>query len=282
MTTRARRTGSDDPVLTRLTRISVLMGSALHEERQRRRLSIRALAARAGVGVGTVHGVENGGSASLEMYLRLSHALGTELSFEVVGPDRRLRHASDLDLVHATMGELEASALRRGDVRVGIDEPWQHYQFSGRADLLAWDVGRRSMLHLENRTQFPDVQDAIGRYNTKRGHLAGAIRERLGMDRPPLVRTHVMVALWSSEVIRAIRRHPATFRAACPDPLDAFLAWWHGGVMARGSTSSLVVFDPFATGRQRRFVGLDAVLGGVRPRVIGYAEAAGRIRSRGP
>ena len=54
------------------------------------------------------------------------------------------------------MGEYEASHLRALGFKVGIDEPYQHYQFAGRADLVAWDVDARAFLHIENGTRFPD------------------------------------------------------------------------------------------------------------------------------
>jgi hypothetical protein len=47
-----------------------------------------------------------------------------------------------------------------------------------------------------------------------------------------------------------------------------------------GTSRSLVRLDPFAAGRQRAFVGLDAVLDGVRPRLRGYHEAAERVTRR--
>ena len=44
-------------------------------------------------------------------------------------------------LVHATMGEPELAYLRGRGYGVGVEEPYQHYQFAGRADVVAWDLG---------------------------------------------------------------------------------------------------------------------------------------------
>ena len=52
---------------------------------------------------------------------------------------------------------------------------------AGRADLLGWDVASRSLLHVENRTRFPNIQDAMGSYNAKRQYLPGVIADRLGL-----------------------------------------------------------------------------------------------------
>ena len=81
------------------------------------------------------------------------------------------------------MSELEAGHLRRLAFPVGVDEPYQHFQFAGRADVAAWDIGRRALLHLENRTRNPDFQEAAGSYNGKRAYLAASIGGRVGVNR---------------------------------------------------------------------------------------------------
>jgi hypothetical protein len=243
-------------------------------------MTIEVLARKAAVAVGTVHGVENGGRASLAMYQRLARALGRELEVDLVDPGHRSRPRSDIDLVHAAMGESEVDLLRPHGLGVAVDEPWQHFHFAGRADVLSWDVARGALLHIENRTRLPDVQDAIGRFNTKRRYLGQTVGPVLGFGGPPSFETHAMVALWSSEVLRVLRQQPATFRAVFPDPPDALLGWLAGQPSRTRRVSTLVLFDPFARGRQRRFLGLDAAIGSARARVHGYAEAADLLVAR--
>lgn len=173
------------------------------------------------------------------------------------------------------MGELEAAHLRRLGYTVAIDEPYQHYQFAGRADLLAWDPERRALLHLENRTRFPNIGEAAGSWNAKRAYLAPILAERLGISRWASV-THAMVALWSAEILHILRLRTETFRALCPDRLDAFTDWWAGTPPRAGTATTLVVLDPFPSARARPFVGLEDDLL-VRPRVRGYAEAVERL-----
>lgn len=184
------------------------------------------------------------------------------------------------DIVHAAMGEQLLAMLAPHGIPCGVDEPWQHYRFSGRADILAWHLPHRALLHVENRTRFPDVQDAIGRFNGKRAYLAGSSWERLGMNGPPKAETHVMLALWSLEVLDTLRAFPGTFGAVCPDPPDVFLAWLAGRLPTTGVTSSLVLFDPFAMGSQVRFASLREALADAKPRVAGYAAAAELLRGR--
>lgn len=170
------------------------------------------------------------------------------------------------------MGEFEARHLRALGFSVGIDEPYQHYQFAGRADVLAWDVERRALLHIENRTRFPDLQEMAGSYNAKRAYLAASIGERVGISRWA-AETHVIAGLWSAEVLHTLRLRPETFRSICPEDGSAFRLWWSGEPPGSGSTSSLIVLDPVASGRERPFVTLPGALH-VRPRHGGYADLA--------
>jgi transcriptional regulator with XRE-family HTH domain len=174
----------------------VTFGQQIRDARNDRRWTIAELARRAGVSAGMAYRVETGLSASTATAMRLATALGLRLDFEVTDPRRRSRTRGDLsvDAVHSAMGELEAAHLRRPAISVGIDEPYQHYQFAGRADITAWSLEHAALLHIENRTRFPDFQEMAGAFNAKRAYLADAIGERLGVHRW-LSQTHVMACV---------------------------------------------------------------------------------------
>src|SRR3972149_4656225 len=70
---------------------------------------------------------------------------------------------------------------------------------------------------------------------------AGGTRGRGGGWRSE---THVIAALWSSEVLHSLRLRTASFEAVCPDPPNAFAAWWSGEPPAQSRASCLVVLDP--------------------------------------
>ena len=125
---------------------------------------------------------ETGRPTSLEAIARLAQGLGLRIETELVDPRQRRGARQDLsvDPVHSAMGEFEARHFRALGLAVGIDEPYQHYQFAGRADLIAWDLDRRALLHIENRTRFPDLQQVAGSYNAKRAYLAAAIKSASG------------------------------------------------------------------------------------------------------
>jgi transcriptional regulator with XRE-family HTH domain len=230
-------------------RLAVSLGAAIRDQQVRRQWSARELGRRSGLTAATVLNVEAGRTAGLATYGRLSHALSMDLEANLVDPRRRRRSvANEEDPVHAAMGELEAARFRSLGYPVSIDEPYQHYQFAGRADVIAWRLDERALLHLENRTRFPNVGEAAGAYNAKRAYLAPVIAARLGLAGGFRSVTHVMVGLWSSEVIHALRLRPETFRSLCPAESGVLDAWWSGGQPLTGIHSAFVLFDPVATG----------------------------------
>jgi transcriptional regulator with XRE-family HTH domain len=260
--------------------MSVTAGSKIREERLRRRWTLAELADRAGISRSLVAALESGGVVSLDTYARVAVALGLRAELDAVDPRHRHRGRPQTDFVHAAMGELEAGRLRSFGFRVAVDEPYQHYQFAGRADVVAADLEQRALLHLENRTRYPDLQEAIGSYNAKRSFLADELAERWQVTGGWRSVAHVMVALWSSEVVHVLRLRTETFRAVCSEPIDDFATWWSGRPpVTHRPTSSLAVLDPLPARRELyRFAGLDQALG-ARPRYAGYAEAAAALRA---
>lgn len=242
-------------------------------------MTTRELARRARISPASINAVEAGRQVSLDVYSRTMTALGLSIDL-LIGDRRRNRGRLDADRVHATMGEFEARQLSQYDYRVAIDHPYQHHQFAGRADMLAWSASARALLHIENRTLFPNIQEVAGSFNAKCQYLAPVVAGQLEI--PPFTsQCHAIIALWSAEVLHAIRLRRATFRALCPDPPTALLAWLDGQPPPTGTVRTLMLLDPFAQGRQRPLVGLETALAGVKPRVRGYAEAAARAAAQG-
>jgi transcriptional regulator with XRE-family HTH domain len=249
------------------------VGRQIRDARLSRKLSVRDLAMRAELSADVVYLIEAGQTVSTEALVRVADALNLRLEFALTDPRKKEQRPNlSGDVVHSAMGEFEAAHFRALGFRAGLDEPFQHYQFAGRADFVAWDADARALLHIENRTRFPDFQEMAGSFNNKRAYFADAFAERVGV-RGWTSQTHVIAALWSSEVLHALRLRTESFRSLCPDHAQLFDGWWSTGSVAPGRTSVLVVLDPHATRRQRAWIGLeDALL--VRPRYRGYAEAA--------
>ena len=203
----------------RIPRLAIVLGAQLRAERLRQRRTLRQVAAQAGLSPAMVQAIERGRPGSLLSYEAVAAGLGVEIEAGVVDPRRR-RPRPGQDALHAAMGELQARQMRANGLEVFVDEPYQHYQFAGRADLVAVDRSRAALLHVENRTRFPNVQEAIGAFNAKRSYLADVLGKRLGVRFASI--THAMVVAWTAEAMHELRRHRATFAAVCPDPADLF------------------------------------------------------------
>ncbi|HET7027293.1 MAG TPA: helix-turn-helix transcriptional regulator [Candidatus Limnocylindrales bacterium] len=255
------------------------LGARIRATRERRKWSLRKLAAAAGLAPSFVHWVETGHTPSVETYARLAQALGLRLEMDLVDP-RRTTAQRDADVVHAAMGEALATQLAKNDFALSLDEPYQHFQFAGRADLVAWDVGRAALLHIENRTRLPNFQEAAGAYNAKRRWLAPSISERLGMRGFRSV-SHAFVGVWSAEMLHAVRMRRSSLAAICPDPLAPLERWLAGEPPEDSVTSSFALLDPIARGRSDRRTMIDletALRPSTRPRYRGYAHVVEELR----
>jgi transcriptional regulator with XRE-family HTH domain len=274
-----RRPSPPPAAVSAAGRIAVEAGAAIRDRRINRGLTLRDLGARSGLSAAAIHRLEMGYPGSLVTYAQVAVALGVRPELVLVDP-RRSTELRQADPVHAWMGDVEAAHFHPFGFPVAIDEPYQHFQFAGRGDLVAWSLELRALLHIENRTRFPDVQQAAGSYNAKRAYLAGAIAERIGLRGGFTSVTHVMVGLWSNEALHVVRLRTATFRSLCPDNPTAFEGWWAGHPPVRGVSSAMVLFDPMDRPRSRRWVDLDGARR-AEPRYLGYADAVRAMTDQG-
>lgn len=138
----------------RLAAIGGRVGSLIRLERRRRGMTQRDLAGRANVSPALVAWIEAGNVPSTAAYVDIGAALGLRLEIDLIDPRRSKSPARHEDPVHAAMGEWFVKRLEPFNFSVALDEPYQHYQFAGRADVLAWRLDPPALLHVENRTRF--------------------------------------------------------------------------------------------------------------------------------
>lgn len=110
------------------------LGSAIRDARRSKKWSITDLAGKASVSRDVLYLLERGQSVSIEAAVRLASALGMRLETELIDPRKRERPLLSIDTVHSLMGEFEAKHFRGRGFPTGIDEPYQYFQFAGRAD----------------------------------------------------------------------------------------------------------------------------------------------------
>ena len=260
-----------------LRRVRGDVARRIRDERLVKRWSVAQLADDAGLSRWIVYLAERGDPISLEAIARIADSLRLRLEIDLVDPRRRAAPSQhQTDLVHAAMGEFEVAHFRPFGFPLALDEPYQHFHFAGRADLIAWEVEQRALLHIENWTRFPDFQEMAGSFNSKRAYLGKVLADRLGIAHGWRSETHVIAALWSSEVIHQLRLRAESFHALCPDDADSFTSWWLGAPPTSGRSTTFIVIDPLSAGRQRQYASLDAALK-ADPRYRGYADAASAI-----
>jgi hypothetical protein len=150
----------------------------------------------------------------------------------------------------------------------------------GRADVLAIDHDAASLLHLELRTRLPNIGETAGSFNAKCTWLGDQVAASVGLRRFRS-ETHVLVLLWSSEVLHTLRLRTDIMRAMGPAGAAPFERWWAGLSPDPGKHRGLVVIDPIDRGRRyRRWVDLDAALT-AHPRYRGYVDALAALREAG-
>jgi DNA-binding XRE family transcriptional regulator len=267
--------------LARVDAIHAAAGEAVRTARCRRRWSCDRLADEAGVSRTLVYLVERGEPTSLDTYVRLGAALGFRVDLTFDDPRSTSRPARSQDPVHAAVVEALAARYTSQGRLVAVDEPFQHHQFAGRADLAVVDPAGPDLLHHEVKTAIPNTGELAGAWNVKRQYLAWVLAERHGMRGGFRSVTHVLTVGWTAECLHVVRLRAATIRALCPDTADAFAAWRDGGrPAASGTTSTAILLDPIQRARAVPWVGLDAARS-VRPRHSDYRNLLDALRRAG-
>lgn len=228
-----------------------------------------------------VYLVERGEPTTLDTYVRLGAALGLRVDLAFDDPRATSRPARSQDPVHAAIVEELAVRHSAPGRIVAVDEPFQHYQFAGRADLVVVDPAGPDLLHHEVKTAIPNTGEVAGAWNVKRQYLARALAERHGVRGGFRSVTHVLTIAWTAECLHVVRLRAATICALGPDTADAFAAWWDGGrPPAPGVTATVILLDPIERPRARAWTGPEGARA-IRPRHLGYAALLDALRRAG-
>jgi transcriptional regulator with XRE-family HTH domain len=199
------------------------LGAALRALRIRQRLTQAEVAVAAGVPRSVVGLVEHGrlGRCSLHSVRAIAAALDCTI---VVSPRW---HGGDLErLLNARHSAMhEALASRFGGLSGWIIEPEVSFSVFGERgviDGLAWHAASRSLLVIELKTEFVDVNDLMGSVDRKRRLAAGIGRDR-GWQAEH-VSTWVAIADGRTNR-RALARHKLTLRTKFPADGRAIGKW---------------------------------------------------------
>ena len=216
--------------------------------------------------------VERGDPTTIETCARFGTALGMRLEASLQDPHEKARPGRAEDPVHAAIVEGLVARYETQGRLVGADEPFQHFQFAGRADVTAVDTAGPDLLHHEVKTAIVNVGELAGAWNVKRQYLARALADRYAIRGGFRAVTHVLTIAWTADCLRVLRLREATLRSLGPDVPGPFARWWDGGrPEAPATTSIVIVLDPLERPRAPAWAPLQD-LGALRPRHRSYAD----------
>jgi transcriptional regulator with XRE-family HTH domain len=200
-------------------------GAAVRFLRIRRGWRQADLAERAGVSQSTVSRMERGHLATLTLEAIRRVAAALDLRVDVLGRWR----GGDLDrLLGAGHSALHESVARHLDGRVGwrfaSEVSFSNFADRGVIDLLAWHEATRSLLVIELKTEFVDMNELIGTLDRKQRNAAQIARERGWLAEPSSVSVWVIVADTSTNRHRATE-HRAMLGTAYPSDGRAMRGW---------------------------------------------------------
>jgi len=194
----------------RIERVGLVM-RAIRRQQGRTQAQI---AARAGISQSVYSRAEHGelNGMTLGSLERIVGALGATLDLE-------LRYRGGLgdrlvDAAHANLVEHVVRRLRAADWQVEIEFGFNVFGERGVVDVLAWHASTRTLLIVEVKSRFTDLQAMLSSLARKVRLVPGVVRERLGWDAGAVA--HVVIASGSRENRLIVGRHAAIFEVALP------------------------------------------------------------------
>ena len=167
------------------------------------------LGARATLSRDVVSRVENGelGGLTVGSLQKLAAALGAALVVELRW------HGADLDRLvdraHAQLQEAVVARLRGAGWATDVEVSFNHYGDRGRCDVVAWHAPTRTLLIVEAKTRFGNLQEMIGAMNVKR-RLGRLLAEQVGAPDPRTIAVALVVAEHRTGR-RILQRYPSMF-----------------------------------------------------------------------
>jgi transcriptional regulator with XRE-family HTH domain len=191
--------------------------------RLHRRETQVSVARKAGLSQSVYSRAENGHLAGMTVGSldRIAAALGASISIEL----RYLGGLGDrlVDAAHAALVEFVVDHLRRHDWSVELEFSFSVYGERGAVDVLAWHAGTRTLLIVEVKSRFTDLQAMFMSMARKLRLVPDLARSRLGWDARHVAR--VVVAYGTAENRTIFERHRSTFAATLPARAAEIRRW---------------------------------------------------------
>lgn len=222
------------------------VGRVLRAVRLHLRLSQRSIADKAQVSQSVYSRAERG---ELEgMTIRSLDLIATALG-GVLLIDVRFRGGMGdrlVDAAHAALVDLVVGVLGSAGWRVELEFGFNIFGERGSVDILAWHAATRTLLIVEVKSRFTDLQSMLLSLARKIRLVPDVARKELGWD--PLTVARIVVANGSTENRSILAKHAATFDSALPARSVAIRTWLRA---PRGPIAGVWLVSPEAA-RSRR------------------------------
>lgn len=190
------------------------------------RLSQQSIADRAHVSQSVYSRAERGelDGMTLGSLDRIVSALGGKLLLEVRfrgGMGDRL-----VDAAHAALVDLVVGVLGRSGWRIELEFGFNVFGDRGSVDILAWHAATRTLLIVEVKSRFTDLQAMLLSLARKVRLVPDIARKELGWD--ALAVGRVVVAYGTTENRSIMAAHSSTFDTAFPARAVAIRRWLRG------------------------------------------------------
>ncbi len=160
-----------------------------------------------GMTVGTLDRIAASIGASLVVDLRYQGGLGDRL----------------VDAAHAALVEIVVDVLRRYRWEVEVEFTFNVFGDRGSVDILGWHPATRTLLIIEVKSRFTDLQAMLVSLARKLRVVPDAAREARGWDAAQVGR--VVVAYGSAENRAVLARFASTFDTALPARATEIRRW---------------------------------------------------------
>lgn len=183
---------------------------AVRALRHRSRLRQADLAAKAGVSRQAISRLECDGFAGLSVGVldRIVTAAGASLSVEVRWHGERLDRL--IDAIHANVQAQVAELLARTGWIVRVEVSFNRYGERGRCDIVARHARYGTLVVVEVKSGLGDLQETLGRLDTK-ARLSAHLARELGWE-PPTSSVCALVIAEGRTARRVVSAHETLFR----------------------------------------------------------------------
>lgn len=187
-----------------------------------------------GMTIGTLDRIAASIGATLVVDVRYQGGLGDRL----------------VDAAHAALVEVVVAVLRGSGWQVDLEFTFNLFGDRGSVDVLAWHAQHRTLLIVEVKSRFTDLQAMLLSLARKLRVVPGAARTERGWDAVNVAR--VVVTYGTAENRAVVARHASMFEASLPARATEIRSWLrdpNGPLSGVWLMSQDVVLFP---GRQRR------------------------------